>query len=516
MKPRSWAVVLLILLCVGLVRYRLLETPLERDEGEYAYVAQLLLQGIPPYKLAYSMKLPGTPAAYSFLMAIFGQTVVGIHIGLLLVNAAAVVLVAILGVRLFGVVSGLVACATFALMSLGSGVLGVQAHATHFVVLAALGGCLLLLNYSNSRLLLPLWGSGTLFGLAFLMKQPGVSFGLFGAFWLIATEWRQGWRLLSRLLVFAAAVATPFALMCVLLWWGGVIENFWFWTFTYAATYGAEISPFDGLLFFLAHFWGPLNENLGLWILAAVGLVRLRRNGTTSALFVGGLLVFSFLAMCPGWHFRSHYFVLVLPAVALLTGAAISERLFYYLFAAALVFSILTQRDLLFGASPIDVSRSLYRLNPFPEAVAVANYIRARSERNMLIAVLGSEPEIYFYSNRYSATPYIYMYPLMEKQPYAQIMQRDLIEGVTIAAPEFVVEAVSRESWREGDQVKNQILEWWSCYRRQHYQLVGIADILAKDYTEYRWDAAVEGYRPRSDTYLAVYRRANASPEDCR
>lgn len=37
--------------------------PLERDEGEYAYAGQLMLQGIPPYQLAYNMKLPGTYAA---------------------------------------------------------------------------------------------------------------------------------------------------------------------------------------------------------------------------------------------------------------------------------------------------------------------------------------------------------------------------------------------------------------------------------------------------------------------
>ena len=38
------------------IRIRLLGIPLERDEGEYAYAGQLMLQGIPPYKLAYNMK----------------------------------------------------------------------------------------------------------------------------------------------------------------------------------------------------------------------------------------------------------------------------------------------------------------------------------------------------------------------------------------------------------------------------------------------------------------------------
>jgi hypothetical protein len=39
-----WAIVLLVILLAAMVRIRLLETPLERDEGEYAYNGQLLLQ----------------------------------------------------------------------------------------------------------------------------------------------------------------------------------------------------------------------------------------------------------------------------------------------------------------------------------------------------------------------------------------------------------------------------------------------------------------------------------------
>ncbi|PYL50684.1 MAG: hypothetical protein DMF33_12180, partial [Verrucomicrobia bacterium] len=59
------------------IRIRLLDIPLERDEGEYAYAGQLMLQGIPPYTLAYSMKFPGTYASYALIMSIFGQTIFG-------------------------------------------------------------------------------------------------------------------------------------------------------------------------------------------------------------------------------------------------------------------------------------------------------------------------------------------------------------------------------------------------------------------------------------------------------
>src|SRR6476469_8012843 len=97
---RGWILVGLTILVVVIVRVRLREMPLERDEGEYAYAGQLLLHGIPPYKLAYNMKLPGTDAAYALLMAVFGQTPSGIHVGLTLVNTASIVLVFLLGRKL--------------------------------------------------------------------------------------------------------------------------------------------------------------------------------------------------------------------------------------------------------------------------------------------------------------------------------------------------------------------------------------------------------------------------------
>ena len=86
-KPGPWIAVAVVILLTALLRIHLLQAPLERDEGEYAYAGQLMLQGIPPYLLAYNMKLPGTYVAYALVMAAFGQTIAAIHLGLLLVNA---------------------------------------------------------------------------------------------------------------------------------------------------------------------------------------------------------------------------------------------------------------------------------------------------------------------------------------------------------------------------------------------------------------------------------------------
>src|SRR5437016_11359300 len=120
---------LLVIGLVILIRVRLLSVPLERDEGEYAYAGQLILQGIPPYELAYNMKLPGTYYLYALGMAVFGQTTVGIHLMLLVVNAVTIFFVFLLARKLFGDMAGAVAGVSYGVMSVSTYVLGMAAHA---------------------------------------------------------------------------------------------------------------------------------------------------------------------------------------------------------------------------------------------------------------------------------------------------------------------------------------------------------------------------------------------------
>src|SRR5438477_9386243 len=97
----AWALLGLIVLAATAVRLRLLDAPLDRDEGEYAYFGQLLLQGIPPYAQAYNFKMPGIYAVYAVILAILGETTVGIHLGLLAATSLTIVLLFLVAARLF-------------------------------------------------------------------------------------------------------------------------------------------------------------------------------------------------------------------------------------------------------------------------------------------------------------------------------------------------------------------------------------------------------------------------------
>src|SRR5438552_15158590 len=224
---------------------RLLGLPLERDEGEYAYSGQLLLHGIPPYQLAYSMKFPGTSVAYALLMSIFGDSITAIHVGLILINLVTAGLLLFLGRNILGELGGPVAAAAYCVLSLMPYVLGLVAPATHFVVMFAVAGTLLLSRSLDRHSRTLVFASGSLFGFALLMKQPGLFFVLFGSVYLFSRDWRAQLNardVVVRNLIFLSSASVPFLVSCLAFWKAGVFEKFWFWTIKYAGHYGSQVS----------------------------------------------------------------------------------------------------------------------------------------------------------------------------------------------------------------------------------------------------------------------------------
>jgi len=528
---RYWyyGLILLVILFFSLIRIRLRNMPLERDEGEYAYAGQLILQGIPPYQLAYNMKLPGTYAAYAVILAVLGETPSAIHLGLLLVNALTTFFVFLLTKRLAGSLAGLVAGATYALLSSTPSVLGLAGHATHFVVLFALGGILLLFKGIEERRLWLLFWSGISLGLAFLMKQPGMFFVLFAGLYLAKREWTRppDWhRYAARVGIFLSGALLPFAVTCLILFAAGVFKTFWFWTFSYAWQYASRLSVADGFHMFRETSPRVIFSAPFIWIIAFLGLIALvwRREARAQLDFVAGFFFFSFVAVCPGLYFRGHYFILLLPAVALLAGIAVASAraslgqlssssippaLPVVFFMGAFAWSVIGQRAFFFQVDPREAVELLYWANPFAQALPIADYLKSHTSPGAQIAVLGSEPEIFFYSGRHSATGYIYAYPVVETHKYAFTMQKEMIGQIEKAVPEFVVFVQVPHSWlaRPGSPQAAAFFSWADSYLNTGYTLVGIADMLSPDHTEYRWGDEAKAYRPRSRMVIAVFEK---------
>jgi hypothetical protein len=516
---------ILVVLFTALIRIRLLLIPLERDEGEFAYIGQLILQGIPPYLNSYDQKLPGIYATYALVMSIFGESAEGIHLGFLIINAATIILVFLLGKYLYDSYTGIIASAAFAILSVSPSVLGTSAHATHFVLLPALGGTFLMLKAIDSGRLKHLFWSGMLLGISFIIKQHAV-FVIIFAFLYLLFHLRRVRNLPFRPLLkhcslFLFGTAIPFAFTVGILSLAGVFEKFWFWTFLYPFEYGSQIPRSLALEVFLNHTVDVVGKFFLLWGIGGLGLTALwwDRQARTRTPFAVGFLSFSLMAVCPGFYFRPHYFVLILPAVAVLIGIGISslKRLFLriqpkfhfiptILFLVAFFYGMIQYGSFFFELTPFQACRAMYGTNPFPESIPIAEYIKAHSKGQDKIVVLGSEPQIYFYSKRHSATGYFYVYHLMEDQEYALKMQKEMAEEIERAKPKYLVFVNIPASWLTNVRSEKYIFEWLQEYLQKKYSLVGVVDILSGDRTEYRWDSEAANYTPRSPYFLCVYK----------
>jgi hypothetical protein len=108
----------------------------------------------------------------------------------------------------------------------------------------------------------------------------------------------------------------------------------------------------------------------------------------------------------------------------------------------------------------------------------LGEFIGQNTRTNARLAVIGSEPELYFYSHRRSATGYIYVYPLMEKQRFAGQMQEEMIREIETAQPEYIVHVSDPLSWLQREDSQTRILEWWEQYRPAHYEMVKLIPLL--------------------------------------
>jgi hypothetical protein len=500
-----WIALLVIIAGAAAIRLHLLDVPLERDEGGYAYFGQRLLAGEPPFASGYTIHLPGTTAVYAAAMAAFGQTTEGVRLGLIIANALTILLIFFLARSSHGNVGAIAASATYATLSLSPQLLGPFGHANHFVTLFGVAGLWALSRALPSGRLVWFGAAGLLFGLAPVMKQSGAVFPVFAAGWLVWLRLRAGQdgrRALRREApVLFGASMIGLALTSVLLAAASVLPRAWFWISTYASAYAGMETTAGGLRNLGTRLSLIVPASLGFLALALAGLVLSKPPGAEPTPLAGrgfaaALLGATFAAACPGLYFRHHYFIPMIPAVALLCARSVAilarrsgpgTAAGLIAVSAAVLQTLTADVDVLFRLSPVQVSRRVYGANPFPESIEVARYLAANSGPDDRIAVLGSEPQINFYAQRRSATGFMYLYPLVEPNPFGPAMQKQLIREIEQASPAFLVWVDIPSSWAARVGAARPIVTWAGEYLASGYHLVGRVAIRGPDRTDYAW-----------------------------
>ncbi len=525
-----WVALCVIVACAIALRLRLADVPLERDEGEFAYAGQLLLRGEPPYASARNMKMPGAYAAYAVIMAAFGETHRGIRSGLIVVNAGTIVLVSLLARRLVDDGAAHAAAAAYALLSLSPSVYGYSAKAEHFIAFLAVAGALTLSHATASGRWPLHFLSGLLLGSTLVVKQHGLFFPAFGLVFLLLNDWRNRTVAWSRRLVtygsFSAGAVLPFGIVCLMIYQAGVFDKFRFWVFQYALEYVSLVSWEDGLRNFVRNVFGLVHASVPVWLLALLGvdaMLSWDAKARSRRWFVLAFVAFSFLCACPGWYFTGHYFIQFLPALALCFGMGVSalsrlpagagarrvQARVLALTGLALAYQLYLEQAYLLKRPTPQVVRELSGL---PEAAEIGRYLNEHSAEGDRIAVLGSEPQIYFYANRRGATGYMYMFPLFEEQPLSRLMEAEMIREIDAAQPEFVVFVHMRNSWvwdAPPEQSTRPVFRWYLDRFASRYECVGMI-VVDPGGSRFYWDKDArtsDELRHGQENWIAVMKR---------
>ena len=513
-------------LCSVVARTNLAHVPFERDEGTYAYFGMLILQGDTPYLDFYETKPPALYYIYAAMVALFGDSVEALHFGFALLNGVTVLLVFLVARRLAGFYAAATAGASYAILSLSPGAAGFSIQSEHLIALfssASLLAALSALDPGRARRRLLLL-CGVLSCMAFLVKQSGafVIAAIVLALVVIAfLERRRGWPLFSDALWYLSAVFGLYAATCAAMWAEGAFTEFWFWTVDFPQTYASQRTLAEGFAKFILRLGTVSQGHEPLWLLAALGLasVATRALPTASRVLVTCFVGFSVLAIVPGFRFYGHYWLQLLPALALLGALAVAKGMAGVRrpgFAwgalavawAAIGYSVLIEREYYFRPDTLTLMRRVHHGNPFIEAMEIGNFIRARSQGTETITVFGTEPEVYFYSGLRPASRHIYFAYTVSSVPEQPIWFDEYTRDIDSDPPDYFVFSNHSYSFTAEIDIKNLERLHAFCSElliRNNYELIGIADVLGNNVTKYVWEQAARDYRARGRNVIYVY-----------
>lgn len=402
---------LVILLGQFLWRLHFIDLPLDRDEGTYAYIAQRIVAGELPYRDVFDHKPPAVYYIYAGVVALGGNSLQAIRVftaGYSLLTTLALFGV---GLRLLGPGGALVAAALYAFFGAGPAVQGIAANTETFMVLPLVLALLaFLIAKERGR---PGWYllAGLLSGLAVMMK-PVAGFN-FLPLLLFALNLNALWLLLGF-----AVVPLLFTLYFTLQ---GALGPFLFCNLTVNKLYLASspcpnflLDPSFGLTVILKQ---ARMDNGLLWAFALLALLLILLREKLPAWRLTALwTVFAFSGVAASSLFFPHYFIQLVPGLALLTAYAFlwlyrSRELLLKLLAGLLAVWLVAitlpyQVPFYLTTDPYRMVLTLYGNRTFGLSHWFALVLKERLAPGDTVFVFAAEPELYFYLGQKAPTKY--------------------------------------------------------------------------------------------------------------
>jgi hypothetical protein len=239
------------------------------------------------------------------------------------------------------------------------------------------------------------------------------------------------------------------------------------------------------------------------------------------------LLIFSCLTIVPGYYFYGHYWIQILPGLAMAAGLTyhciitafeqkislgkLKLRYIYLAVFAMITFShINANKTYYFHPNYELILRQTYGTNPFPEAMEIGNYINANSKPEDNIVLIGSEPQIYFYTKKKAPSRHAYFTAVVTNIPMHKEWQREFVKDTEKAKPRYIVFFNNSFSLMVQPNTDNYVFEWANKYVSENYKPVGLVDMIDGQHSTYVWNQDINTYKPVSKNLIYIFERNDA------
>jgi 4-amino-4-deoxy-L-arabinose transferase-like glycosyltransferase len=471
-----------LILMTAAVRLPLLNVPLERDEGEYAYIAWRLGHNELPYRDWVDQKPPAIFWVYRAALALPLEPIRAVHFAALLFSAASSCALFFLALRFMSRFWAFIAATLFTLLSADPFAQGTAANTEVLMLLPLILSQIAFLKAADERhnvLLMMVFGALT--GVAIAFKQvAAVNWFLLIALYPIFAATEERWR-----------TAVAFALWSL----GGLfaiagIIGFYFWTrhglsqlvdnvFTHNLEYIGAMTWSDRVHFCSETVASLTRAETLVWIFSAVGLIALIVAGKGKWFaFLVGWFITSVIGVSASGYFFPHYFQQLLPPLALISvfGALWLSELQPWrsswvppalLSLLLVILPLKTLWPFWFSYTPADAVRKIYPGNFFAEMPEFAARIAQVTSADQHVFVFGAEPELLFYARRVSATRYIFLFPLYGPYRNAREKQIAAAEEIQRAAPATAVYVPNDLFFNPGSD--QYFTDWSLSYLQQNF-----------------------------------------------
>ncbi|MBL7918310.1 MAG: hypothetical protein JNM96_07915 [Bacteroidia bacterium] len=367
-------------------------------------------------------------------------------------------------------------------------------------------------------------------GCAFMVKTSGVFLALWGGL-LIITDflfskprlWKMFWK---QMVMYAVGGFSIIIIMFLIIYMKGSFKEMIYWAYEHPKQYVSSM-PFEEGVKYFKYTRDAILQNYKLfWYHSLFALVLCLFPSINIKYKILGitLLGFSFLTIVPGYYFYGHYWIQTIPGLSLVAGLTVYSILsiinntlnfkkpiikWIYL----VVFCFLTfnhvsgLKSYYYHPNYERILRAVYGNNPFPESWEIANYINSNSKPEDNIVLLGSEPQIYFYTKKKSPSRHAYFTSIVNNVKDHKEWQREFARDTEKAKPKFVIFFNHPLSLLVQPNTDKYVFDWANKFITENYQIIGVVDMIEGQQSVYVWREQLNNYKPVSQNLIYIYER---------